>query len=167
MVPGHRDVSQLDAKIAIREGTIQYPGHVAQIENALWFTVITALSSAATLGISNDHTGAPYHAVKTTADHLGADVVILDLNPNAGILNRCLVMTSHYFIVPAIADFLSTDCLMVSLAIVIDFLSVSDQSTQIHAYNLLAFGLCCRWVGYGVPLQRRLATSDGPPQENC
>ena len=69
------------------------------------------------LGIRNNLTGAPYHAVKTTADLLGADVVILDLNPNAGTLNRCLVMTSHYFMVPAIADFLSADCLLVSSAI--------------------------------------------------
>eukprot|EP00823_Brevimastigomonas_motovehiculus_P008361 TRINITY_DN764_c1_g1_i1.p1 TRINITY_DN764_c1_g1~~TRINITY_DN764_c1_g1_i1.p1 ORF type:complete len:632 (+),score=154.22 TRINITY_DN764_c1_g1_i1:119-2014(+) len=53
--------------------------------------------------------GLPYHAIMTTAIANNADIVILDLNPSGGSLNQCLVKSSDYFIVPAIADHFSCE----------------------------------------------------------
>jgi len=60
---------------------------------------------------ANTLSGAPYHAIMATAHACTSDIVILDLNPNAGDLNRCVMMSSHYVVVPTIADYYSTDCL--------------------------------------------------------
>lgn len=55
------------------------------------------------------YTGAPYHAILLTAKSVKADVVILDLNPISNTFNRCLVMSSHYLIVPGIADYFTKE----------------------------------------------------------
>lgn len=60
---------------------------------------------------SNIYTGAPYHAIVTTAQKYQVDFVLLDLNPVANALTRCLVMSSHYLIVPTIPDFFSKEML--------------------------------------------------------
>jgi hypothetical protein len=51
--------------------------------------------------------GAPHRAVRLTANSVGAHIVILDLNPNSNDLNRALMMSSNYFIVPCKPDYFS------------------------------------------------------------
>ena len=53
----------------------------------------------------NQKTGMPYHAIMATAKHYKIDYVLLDMNPYPGTLNRCLIMSSHYLIVPACLDY--------------------------------------------------------------
>lgn len=59
--------------------------------------------------MTNETTGKPYHAIIKTAQENGVDFVFLDLNPYSGVLNRCLLMSSHYFILPCIPDFFSLE----------------------------------------------------------
>lgn len=56
-------------------------------------------------------TGAPYHAIMATARAINADIVLLDLNPISSTLNRCLVMSSHYLLIPGIPDFSTKEML--------------------------------------------------------
>jgi cellulose biosynthesis protein BcsQ len=51
----------------------------------------------------------PYHCILRTANEYDADIVILDLNPSGGWLNTALLMSSHYILVPTIADFFSDE----------------------------------------------------------
>lgn len=46
-----------------------------------------------------------YHSIMETARKCKVDYVFLDLNPSRGSLNKILIMISHYYIIPAIADF--------------------------------------------------------------
>lgn len=51
----------------------------------------------------------PYHAIMCTAQKFKIDYVFLDLNPYPSILNRCLVMASHYLIIPASPDYFCSE----------------------------------------------------------
>lgn len=52
----------------------------------------------------NMKSGRPYHAIMATANHFKIDYVLLDMNPFPSAMNRCLIMTSHYIIVPTCLD---------------------------------------------------------------
>lgn len=91
LVPGDRNTSDLDATIT-REEHASLPGYG--------------------LHHVNEKTGKPYQAIMATADYYNADYVLLDLNPSKGALTKCLIMTSHYLIVPVIADLYSNDTLI-------------------------------------------------------
>jgi cellulose biosynthesis protein BcsQ len=82
LVPGHRNTLSFDKVINRTE----------------------ALTQAGFMAVNNS-TGLPYAAVMATAAAVNAEFVLLDLNPNAGDLNRVLVSTSHYVLMPTIADF--------------------------------------------------------------
>ena len=41
----------------------------------------------------------------STAQYYNIDYVFLDMNPYPGILNRCLIMASHYIVIPACLDY--------------------------------------------------------------
>ncbi len=45
------------------------------------------------------------HAINEIARKASIDIVLLDLSPSIGALNQCLLMSSHYFIVPTSPDF--------------------------------------------------------------
>lgn len=52
-----------------------------------------------------------YHSIMKTARNCKVDYVFLDLNPSRGSLNKILIMVSHYYIIPAIADFYSAEAM--------------------------------------------------------
>jgi cellulose biosynthesis protein BcsQ len=56
----------------------------------------------------NNYTARPFEAIKKTALAYRAEIVLLDLNPNMGVLNQRIISTSHYMIVPALADSFSS-----------------------------------------------------------
>jgi chromosome partitioning protein len=86
LVCGDRDTPNLDEKIANQE----------------------AMSSddfARIMYNPNQLSGRPYHAIMKTAEYYKVDYVFLDMNPYPGVLNRCLLMSSHYIIIPTLLDF--------------------------------------------------------------
>jgi cellulose biosynthesis protein BcsQ len=89
LVPGNRNMSELDQVISNEE-----------LMSSPQFPFSTHI---------NSKTGKPYQAILKTAEDCKADFVFLDLNPNKGPLNRCLVMSSNYVIIPAIADYHSAE----------------------------------------------------------
>jgi cellulose biosynthesis protein BcsQ len=48
-----------------------------------------------------------YRYIKWAAERISADVVLLDLGPNLGPLNRCVLAASDYFLVPVSPDLFS------------------------------------------------------------
>lgn len=65
--------------------------------------------------INVDVPGAMYHALLLTAKAYKADYVLIDLSPNMGPVNRSLLCSSNYFIVPCANDYFSNEAI-VSLA---------------------------------------------------
>ena len=61
------------------------------------------------MGPVNYLSGSPRHAFLATGLHYKADIIIVDLNPNPGPLNRCVTMTSDYIFTPAAVDMLSSE----------------------------------------------------------
>jgi len=87
LVPGSREIDKLDTLITLEE---------SYARNVLPFHL-------------NQKTGKSYSSIIQTAKHYEIDYVFLDLNPNKGVFNRCLIFSSHYIIVPALADFHSSE----------------------------------------------------------
>lgn len=48
-----------------------------------------------------------YRYILSAAQSIGADIVLLDLGPNLGSINRCALVASDYFIVPMAPDLFS------------------------------------------------------------
>ena len=86
LVPGKRDTNNIDTDISNIE-----------------------LLSSNLGAVPNTKTGKPYNAIIKTAEHFGIEYVFLDLNPNTGVLNQRLIMTSHFLIVPSIPDFFCSE----------------------------------------------------------
>lgn len=95
IVPGHRDTSTLDNNISIVE-------KLSDIQ-------------------VNNQSGAPYHLIRATARFYQVDYVLLDLNPNSGPLNRCLITTSHYLITPTTPDFFCREMMSGLAKLLIDW----------------------------------------------
>ncbi len=91
LVPATREIESLDKRIVLEE----------------------LYSLNPFLFLLNQKTGKPYASIIETAKAYNIDFVFLDLNSNKGALNRCLIFSSHYLIVPTEADYNSSE--MISL----------------------------------------------------
>lgn len=97
--------------------TVKYDAYVAQSDALMNFQPMNA-----------NVQGAAYHAIIATAEAVKADYVILDLNPQRGSFNRCLVLSSHFIVVAVIADFFSFEMMR-------DFTQMMTDWRQEHEAN--------------------------------
>lgn len=51
--------------------------------------------------------GAFYYLIKKTSEQVGADIVLLDLNPSLSAINQDLIISSDFFILPTSPDYFS------------------------------------------------------------
>lgn len=51
--------------------------------------------------------GAFYYLIRKTAEEIGADIVLIDLNPSLSAINQDLIISSDYFILPTSPDYFS------------------------------------------------------------
>jgi cellulose biosynthesis protein BcsQ len=51
--------------------------------------------------------GAFYYLIRKTAEKMGVDIVLIDLNPSLSAINQDLIISSDYFIVPTSPDYFS------------------------------------------------------------
>jgi chromosome partitioning protein len=80
--------------------------------------------------------GAPHQAVRRAANATRAHVVLLDMNPNSNDLNRVLLMSSNYFIVPCKPEYFS-------------FQAAGRLCQRLRAENQAGFGVDKNnWVSY-------------------
>lgn len=80
----------------------------------------------------NNKSGKPYAAIMETAKKYKADYVLLDLNPSNGILNRCLVMSSHYLIVSSISDFHCAETMFAMFQMLKEWLEKMNKLREIE-----------------------------------
>ena len=96
IVPGDRNIPDLDSQITNNE-TISSDGFQLARD------------------IPNMMSARPFYAIKKTADHFKIDYVFLDMNPYPGVLNRCLMMSSHYIVIPTCLDFFCLEMMSMML----------------------------------------------------
>ncbi|MFA5920308.1 MAG: ParA family protein [Methylococcaceae bacterium] len=51
--------------------------------------------------------GAFYYLIRRTAEEMGVDIVLIDLNPSLSAINQDLIISSDYFILPTSPDYFS------------------------------------------------------------
>ena len=83
MVAGHLSMSDLDISLA------------------------TGITSGKFLPFTRQFIGVFQKIVRQTAEHNNCEVILVDMSPNAGAMNRCILMSSDYFLIPTSPDFFS------------------------------------------------------------
>ena len=81
------------------------PGHIGLAEYEITLGIAQELSSS--LVTLQNLPGSLHHLFSITAEKYNADFILLDLNPSLGPINRNLMMTSDYFIIPMMPDYFS------------------------------------------------------------
>jgi cellulose biosynthesis protein BcsQ len=81
------------------------PGHVGLAEDEVSLGIAQQLSES--VQALKNLPGSFHHLFKITAEHYGADYILVDLSPGLGSINQNLVATSDYFVVPASPDVFS------------------------------------------------------------
>ena len=85
------------------ENMLMLPGNIDLAENETQISV--ALSTSSAIPALQNIPGAPCALLRKTAEEKGIDVVIVDMSPSVGALNKCFLMGSVYFIVPTSPDY--------------------------------------------------------------
>ena len=81
------------------------PGHIGLAEYEITLGIAQELSGS--LVTLQNLPGSLHHLFSITAEKYHADFILLDLNPSLGPINRNLMMTSDYFIIPMMPDYFS------------------------------------------------------------
>ncbi len=83
LVAGHLDMSDLDISLA------------------------TGITSGKFLPFTKQFIGAFHTIIRKTAIKYGCEIILVDMSPNSGAVNRCILMSSDYFLIPTSPDFFS------------------------------------------------------------
>jgi cellulose biosynthesis protein BcsQ len=81
------------------------PGHIGLSEYEVTLGIAQELSG--TIQTLQNLPGSLSRLLEITAEHHRADYVLIDMNPSLSSINQNLLMTSHYFLVPASPDYFS------------------------------------------------------------
>ncbi|KJS76290.1 MAG: hypothetical protein JL56_05750 [Desulfotomaculum sp. BICA1-6] len=105
IVRGSGDIN-VDSTVKLMDGFYLLPGHIDISEHE------AQLPTAWTECFTGYERGFRVHsAIHRLATHLGeqvqADIILYDLGPNVGPLNRALILSSDYFIIPVTPDHFS------------------------------------------------------------
>jgi len=87
------------------DGLFLIPGHLRLAEYEVTLGIAQELSGS--IQTLHNLPGAISHLINITAEQVGADYVVIDMNPSLGSINQNLLMTSDFFIVPTNPDYFS------------------------------------------------------------
>lgn len=88
-----------------RPGLYLLPGNIKLAEYEVTLGIAQELSS--TIQTLQNLPGSIAYLLEKTAEKYNADYVLIDMSPSLSSINQNLLMTSHYFIVPASPDYFS------------------------------------------------------------
>ena len=80
-------------------------GHLAMSD--LDISLATGITSGKFLPFTKQFIGAFQKIIRQTAKSNACEIILVDMSPNAGAMNRCVLMSSDYFIIPTSPDFFS------------------------------------------------------------
>lgn len=91
--------------VATQNGLFLLPGHITLSEYEVTLGIAQELSGS--IQTLQNLPGSISHLLKETATSIGADYMLIDMNPSLSAFNQNLLMTSDYFIVPTTPDYYS------------------------------------------------------------
>lgn len=114
------------------ENLLLVAGHIAMAE--LDVSLSVGLAGGRFLKFAEQFIGAFNAVIRETARVNKCDIVLIDMSPSASALNRCILMSSDYFIIPTSPDFFCYQAIQ-SLAKMLpqwndDFKSFRDQTIK-------------------------------------
>ena len=80
-------------------------GHLSMSD--LDISLATGITSGKFLPFTKQFIGAFHTIVRKTAVSNECEIILVDMSPNAGAMNRCILMSSDYFVIPTSPDFFS------------------------------------------------------------
>jgi len=106
LVRGRGDIRAVTAEKVDDLGVFLMPGdpHLATFEDRLagaWKDCFARDMTAL------DQTSALYRGIVATAESVGAEIVLLDVGPSVGALNRALLLSCDHFVIPLACDLYS------------------------------------------------------------
>jgi cellulose biosynthesis protein BcsQ len=87
------------------DGLYLLPGHIRLSEYEVTLGIAQELSGS--IQTLQNLPGSLTYLFNVTAEQLGADYVLIDMNPSLGAINQNVLMTSDYFLVPTTPDYFS------------------------------------------------------------
>ena len=105
-------------------------GHLSMSDLDIYLT--TGITSGKFLPFAKQFIGAFHAIIRKTAITHKCEVILVDMSPNAGAMNRCVLMSSDYFLIPTSPDFFSYQAIQ-SLGVMLpgwneDFMEFRTQS---------------------------------------
>jgi len=88
-----------------RDGMFLLPGHIRLAEYEVTLGIAQELSQS--IQTLRNLPGSLAYLLEKTAEHYGADYVLVDMNPSLSAINQNLLMTSDFFVVPTSPDYFS------------------------------------------------------------
>ncbi len=89
----------------LNENLLLAAGHLFMSD--LDISLSTGITSGKFLPFAKQFVGAFQSIIRKTAESQKCELVLIDMSPNAGALNRSILMSSDYFIIPTSPDFFS------------------------------------------------------------
>ena len=80
-------------------------GHLSMSD--LDISLATGITSGKYLPFTKQFIGAFHAIIRKTAVNHKCEIILVDMSPNAGAVNRCILMSSDYFLIPTSPDFFS------------------------------------------------------------
>ena len=80
-------------------------GHLSMSD--LDISLATGITSGKFLPFTKQFIGAFHQIIRKTAINDQCELILVDMSPNAGAMNRCILMSSDYFLIPTSPDFFS------------------------------------------------------------
>lgn len=108
------------------------PGHIRLAENEITLSIAQELSGS--LQTLQNLPGSLSYLFNETAKKVDAEFILIDMNPSVGSLNKNLLMTSDYFIVPTNPDYFSVMAIASLASFIPDW---HDWATKAAAHNIL------------------------------
>jgi len=115
----------------LNDNLLLVPSHLSMSE--LDISLVTGITSGKFLPFAKQFVGAFHKIIRLTAQINKCEIVLVDMSPNAGAMNRSILMSSDYFVIPSSPDFFSYQAIQ-SLSKMIpkwkdDFHEFRNQST--------------------------------------
>ncbi len=114
----------------LNENLLLVAGHLSMSD--LDISLATGITSGKFLPFTKQFIGAFHNIIRQTAKTNKCEMILVDMSPNAGAMNRSILMSSDYFLIPTSPDFFSYQAIQ-SLGEMLpkwdeDFLEFRDQS---------------------------------------
>ena len=122
-----------------QEGLFLLPGHILLSEYEVALRIAQELSGY--IQTLRNLPGSISYLLEKTAKNFNADYVLIDMNPGFSSFNQNIIMTSHFFIVPATPDYFSVIAMDSLSKVLLNWHAWAEQAHSLHTLKKSAYPL--------------------------